>query len=120
MTKITYTVIALLFISGCSSSPHEKVENELTDFYIQNGIYEDPYCRARDINNSAYVLCTPRSADESYIGGMYQVEYSKDGAYKIYSINGKAATHIEGNTIATERHGNEINIDISESIKLFN
>lgn len=120
MAKTTYIIITLLFISGCSSSPHEKVENELTDFYIQNGIYEDPYCRARDINNSTYVLCIPRSVDELYIGGMYQVEYSKDGTYKIYSINGKAATHIEGYTIATERHGNEVGIDITESRKLFN
>lgn len=119
MIRILFlSVVALIFI-GCSSSPSDKAVEELTSHYRSSNIYENTYCRSREVNGSIFILCTPHDSDPTYIGGMYQLEYNKDGTYTIYTLNGKAMQHVEGYSIAKERYGNDINVDIEEIRKQF-
>lgn len=119
MIKIFFISIVVLIFAGCSSGPADKAVEELTSHYRSSGIYENTYCRSRDVNGSTFILCTPDDGDATYIGGMYQLEYNKDGTYTIYTLNGKAMRHVEGYSIAKERYGNDINVDIEEIRKQF-
>lgn len=120
MIKILSLSIAAFIFLGCSSAPSDKAVEELTSYYKSNDIYGSTYCRSRDINGSTFILCTPDDVSSDYIGGIYQLEYGKDGEYTIFAINGKAMGHIEGSSIAKERYGNDMNVDIEEIRKQFN
>lgn len=119
MFKILFFIVVSLIFLGCSSSPADKAVEELTSHYRSSDIYENTYCRSREVNGSTFILCTPDDSDPTYIGGMYQLEYGKDGAYAIYTLNGKAMQHVEGYSIAKERYGSDINVDITEIRKYF-
>ncbi len=107
-------MFALPVFTGCTPEPVKEAEEALTLHYINNQIYSPVDCRTKEIDGDYYVFCTPVGPK---IGGLYQIEYTDDGQYQIFTVNGKAAQHTEKSNIQVKRKNDYV--DISRIIDEF-
>lgn len=93
--KLLAAYIAFMFVYGIITGPSypEFVDTAKDDLFLDyhENIYGNARCDAKEFDGHWVLFCHP---DDIATGGLFEVQEINDYEYRLYSMNGKASTHI--------------------------